>query len=133
MLPASRDTVTLGARLHVVAVTTRADPGNRLVPGQTYRYQMHFAAHGSGGDAPETGPSLFTPGYLTEPGSTEAAAFPLLGYGGEGRRLPSFEAPPDDPGLCACCTSPTGCRRTAAPTTRCPTAPPCPAPASAPR
>ncbi len=98
VLTGSADTVALGAGLHVVTVSTALDEVE-LVAGRTYRYQVTFGAAGAAGDLPEGGPTLFSPGYLVEPGAAEATAYPLLGYGGAGKRLPSFEVAPDDPGL----------------------------------
>lgn len=96
-LQGTRQTVPLGANLHVVAVTARPVADDRpLAPGTVYFYNLFFGPTG-GGVVPETDPDLNTTDVVfLAGGSTLDDPQPTgLSYSFE-HRLPSFALPPDD-------------------------------------
>lgn len=88
----TRETVRLGANLHVVAVT--AVTASALAPARLYRYQVHLGATG-GSEVPETGENLYTAGVVA-PTAVEARAA-LTFDTVSAPTLPSFATPPADP------------------------------------
>ena len=96
-LVGSRQTIRLGDRLHVAAVTARApDEGHALQPGSLYCYDLFFAPPDSEGDtiaanlAMAGEPNLSTPGVLVGDPTTASEVERLL-YAG--LPLPSFVLP----------------------------------------
>lgn len=89
-LVGTRATVRLGDNLHVVAVTAQGE--KPLSSGATYSYDIYFpATAAANGHAPESAPSLLSPGVLTQ-NPAEATALQRLAYGDA--ELPSFVLPP---------------------------------------
>ena len=96
-LQGTRETVRLGANLHVAAVTARPVEIERpLAPGTVYFYNLFFGPSGSG-VVPETAAEhLNAPDVVFLSGSLLDGLEPTgLSYSFE-HRLPSFSLPPED-------------------------------------
>lgn len=77
--PKTEDTVAIGAHLHMLAITTRAEGKPPLQPGITYFYHLSFTTDS---------------GSLTFLGAVGRSDSSVYAY--EGLQLPSFQLPPDD-------------------------------------
>lgn len=95
-LQGTRETVPLGANLHVAAITARPVTADRpLVPGLNYFYNLFFGPPG-GAVVPETGVNFTTISLNDVLGSSLEDPEPsLLSYSVE-PRLPGFSLPPTD-------------------------------------
>jgi hypothetical protein len=96
-LQGTRETIRLGANLHVVAVTARpVEAGRVLAPGTVYFYNIFFGPPG-GAPVPETADDLNEADivFLNGASSPDDPQPTGLSYSFE-HRLPSFSLPPTD-------------------------------------
>lgn len=96
-LQGTRETVRLGARLHVVAVTARpVEAGRVLEPGTIYFYNLFFGPPG-GATVPETGDDLKKDDivFIDDTVELDDPEPTGLSYSDE-HHLPSFSLPPAD-------------------------------------
>lgn len=84
-----RDTVSVGANLHIACVT--AKPGTPFAAGHTYQYNLTFDHSGGSDDIP-TGADLFTPRIIAATADEARTTLTYAASGGPSR--PSFELPP---------------------------------------
>jgi hypothetical protein len=94
-LEGTRQTIRLGDRLHIVAITARVPAaGDRLTWGASYSYNLFFQADSTSGSHELEAPAdLSTPGILTPDPSRTDLLHRLL-Y--PGHSLPGFVLPPED-------------------------------------
>ncbi|OLR92891.1 peptidoglycan-binding domain-containing protein [Actinokineospora bangkokensis] len=86
-------TTSLGANLHVVAITATTAGTTQLRPGTIHRYRVRFAEGAAADPVPPTAAEhLLAPGVVA---STTQKARDRLVYGTADKALPSFATPPD--------------------------------------